>query len=457
MKILSSLAASALVLASTSADYVSTLRQIPTPYDYQMRPVRMIQARAQLDAPVWNETYQMFTSRYGGDNFEEKFRAAMDTVNTASVEGSLMYVQAECINELERGREDRCKRKNDVKYMVFYDIVFANTNETLAEYPEGEVGPMVPMDGGWCTPDKEDKDKGIIEFSKFCKYFNGVDGEPEIGPFVGGEFKGTDARAPYPGNYWFSFPNTDPMKIWKKKTEEARSETRRGLCEHDVMPNGVDCTFNYRILGYVAIDDLVGITNMTYENGTNYAGFEEFCEDGGIEFQAEENGTFIKGIEFWKDPEDEVANVERINKLLELYEAFAGVGSSSQIPDEFVAQMKPLPTVESLVAINPPCYENIESCERGCVRQNFSQICVKCSPGTEGCQVAPADFSFPKLERAVGEGGKTAEPTLAPTDSPTPGGGNANETPKTQDPNAAGTSLVGSAVLVASVILFSML
>ncbi|ETL46948.1 hypothetical protein L917_03191, partial [Phytophthora nicotianae] len=64
---------------------------------WHMKPVTSIQARVQGDAPVWNEEAQMWLSKYG-DNTEAAYMNNLDTVNTASVEGALMFVQAEGIN-----------------------------------------------------------------------------------------------------------------------------------------------------------------------------------------------------------------------------------------------------------------------------------------------------------------------------------------------------------------------
>ncbi|GLD96372.1 hypothetical protein PINS_up005055 [Pythium insidiosum] len=88
----------------------------------------------------------MFTSSFGSD-FASRFRAALDSVNTASVEGALMYVQAEGINVATRSAEQKCTRKNNMKYVVFYDMVIAQTNETLALF-EAEYGPDA-ADGWW--------------------------------------------------------------------------------------------------------------------------------------------------------------------------------------------------------------------------------------------------------------------------------------------------------------------
>jgi len=61
----------------------------------------------------------------------------------------------------------------------------------------------------------------------------------------------------------------------------------------------------YRILGYVPIDDVVGITAMTSSTtNKNYANFTEFCNDGGVEMLATEQGIWD---EAWRS-----GNVPRI-------------------------------------------------------------------------------------------------------------------------------------------------
>ncbi|TYZ62007.1 hypothetical protein PybrP1_010915 [[Pythium] brassicae (nom. inval.)] len=165
MKVCTAIVATALVVSSTIAaepthvrsgespqrrlkeqattTWVDALTPIANADKFHMKPVRAIHARVQGDSPAWDADKSMFTSAYGA-NFAEKFRASLDTVNTASVEGALMYVQAEGINYAARAEADKCVRKNKMKNVVFYDIVFAQPNETLALYEKDEFC----VDGG---------------------------------------------------------------------------------------------------------------------------------------------------------------------------------------------------------------------------------------------------------------------------------------------------------------------
>ncbi|KAI9993488.1 hypothetical protein PInf_015595 [Phytophthora infestans] len=350
------------LVASTSTSYISSLKKISNFDNYHTKPVRVIQARVQSDAPVWNATTKTFGSKFY-DTAEEQLRGALDTVNTASVEGALMYVQAEGINYNTRSEEDRCWRKNGMQYVVFYEIVFAQTNETVAEY-ESEYGPMLPMDGGQCTPIA-----GTSAFSKECVSLNGNASVPNLGPFIGGESKETDARAPYPHCWWYSFPNNCPLQKWANKTEDCRDSSRQGLCDMDTLPDGISCTYNYRVLGYVPIDDVVGITAMTNKaTGNKYSS------------SARPNTT---------------ANAARTEKLLSTYANLLKTNTSSQIETHA--------TTPELTAGNPPCYFNVKDCdsEFGCKRQHYGQMCTLCSSTATGCVPPPENFTFPTLQKAA--------------------------------------------------------
>jgi hypothetical protein len=446
----------------SGSGFLSTLTKKSAAGSYHMSPVRAIHARVQSDAPAWNAEGKRFVSKYY-DELETAFVGAMDTVNTASVEGALMYVQAEGINYNTRSTENRCVRKSNMAYVVFYDLAIANTNETLALYQEtadqNEYGPMLPMDSGRCTPVSGSGSSEV--FPTACYYFNGDDGQPNVGPFVGGESKLTDPRAPYPDNVWFSFPNTCPLSAWSDKTATCRSSTRKGLCDMGVLPNGVDCTYNYRILGYLPIDDLVGITSMV-SNTTNkpYTNFTEFCNDGGVEFKATEAGVWEESIDFWLKPQDETANSERASKLVSAYQNLtSGATTSGQLSSDIVAHFLPLPTISELATENPPCYENVAKCntQYGCKREKYGQLCTVCTSAESGCVAPPSGFTFPTLAKAVGDNGNTGDATASTNSSSnsTSSGGSksgSSTTSAASAPSALG-ALTAAFVVAASVLL----
>jgi hypothetical protein len=400
---------------------LSALEPQPLPAgEWHMKPVRAVHARVQSDAPILHATKKLFVSRLGQDDFETGYNAGMDGVNTASVEGALMYVQAEGINYNARAEAERCERKNRMKYIVFYEVVVAQTNETLALYQDtadqNEYGPMVPLDQGRCSPTGTRAGQDVLP--KECYYFNGDQGEPNVGPFVGGGSKADDVRAPYPDNVWFSFPNTCPLKVWADKTPECRASTRKGLCAFGELPDGIHCTFAYSILGFIPIDDVVGITSMVSNTtGQPYKDFEAFCKDGGVEFKASQDGEWEESLAFWQKPQDDATNAERARHLIESYQNLtSGNAGSSQIDPSVVMYMRPLPAVESLASENPPCYENVKKCSGdgsvACRRETYSQVCRVCestSSGSGGCEVAPRGFKFPVLKKAVGDDGNQGD------------------------------------------------
>lgn len=369
--------------------------------EYHMKPVRVVHARVQSDTPMLVDG--QFVSSYGNGDLAAGYLSAMDSVNTASVEGALMYVQAEGINYNSRSAENRCQRKTKMANIVFYEILIAQTNETIAQFQSKweapEYGPMIPMDSGRCTPLHDD----VLPVE--CYQFNGDNKQPDVGPFVGGESKDTDVRAPYPGNYWFSFPNTCPTEAWANKTSACRNETRKGLCPVGEGPDGVECTFAYNILGWVPIDDVVGITSIVNNaTGKPFANFTQWCNasDSNIEFEGSDTtGTMTDGLAFWSDPTNSSANAERAQKVLDTYAALLASQSSSQINATLIASFKPLPSTAALEAANPPCYRSVASCGSGsgCKRVGYSQLCTPCTKD-ENCTTTDGNFVFPNLTKA---------------------------------------------------------
>lgn len=425
------------LMTSNTNSWIDSLTTPSNSDSYHTKPVRVLHARVQSDMPLWNSTYGIFGSKYYS-TFETQFRGALDTVNTASVEGALMYVQAECINYNTRAQSQWCTRKNNVKYVVFYDIVFAQTNETVAYYNGSEYGDFEAMDSGRCTPTSTMN--GVDTFPTPCYIYNGDNNEPAIGPFVGGGAKSTDARAPYPNTWWYSFPNNCPLVSWSNKNDTCRSNTRRGLCAYNVLPDGIACTYNYRILGFVAIDDLVGITSMVNSStSATYSNFSEFCQGGNVEFNAStDSGSWYNSISFWEQPQNATANAMRATKLVQAYADLLANNASVQISQATVGHMTALPTVAQLTAQNPPCYFNVKACKEatyGCSRTLYGQVCTVCTAASSDCVVAPSNWTFPSL--SVTPSTTTATPTTT------------TATPSTTKSDASSSFSLSSLVLTA--------
>ncbi|CAI5705707.1 unnamed protein product [Peronospora effusa] len=340
-----------------------------------MSPVTVVQARIQGDAPVWNKDAKMWLSKFG-DTAELAYMNNLDTVNTASVEGALMFVQAEGINVNEQSV--KCERKNKMQYVVFYEVMIAQPAYGIKYYENHtppEYGKFVAMDSAKCTDEKSD-------LPVDCKVYYGLDGEPDIGPMVGSNLQTSDLRAPYRNNQWFSYPSSCAQKLREEKTDECRAEYPGGLCPMGVKPD---------------------------------VATQAFCEDGGVEFKATNTGSGFKveeSIDFWKKPGDEDANSKRASKMVELYNKLVGKDTSSN--------MEALPTIKKLTAANPKCYENSKACatsQYGCSRTLYSQICSVCKSAGDGCEVAPSSFSFPELKLPAKSDGSSGPGTSGSSSS----------------------------------------
>ncbi|TDH66349.1 hypothetical protein CCR75_009605 [Bremia lactucae] len=171
-----------------------------------LQPFQMVtslQARVQGDMPQWDTDKQRFVSDYYA-TFDKKYRALLDTVNMAAVEGALKFVQAECINA---SVVTDCKRKNNIEFVVFYQTSVVQPTAAMNYYANvtDEYGftiehcPLIPMDGGQCHI------KADGSFAEVCSQYIGINGQPKLGFCVGGSLQDNELLAPYPHNYWFSF------------------------------------------------------------------------------------------------------------------------------------------------------------------------------------------------------------------------------------------------------------
>ncbi|GAB9471758.1 hypothetical protein Gpo141_00008957 [Globisporangium polare] len=364
---------------------------------WAFKPVTSVQVRVQGNLPAWDADHEMFISSYGSD-FDAKYIGVMDTVNTAAVEGAFKYVQAECINA---SVIINCTRKNSVKYIAFYETTIVQPRAAMAYYQNDTTGataaehcPFTPMDGGQCTPTN-----GV--FPKMCDQYTGVNGQPKLGMCVGGTLQENELLAPYPNNYWFSYPNSCPRNVWANKTAACRKEQPGGICPFGVQPDGVTCTFSYKILGYISLDDVVGITSMVNpRTNAKYKDYAEFCNAGGIEYDVQLLGGLTlllsKSIPFWSEPASRTRNTQRVQTLVNSYNAL--VSKNPKTADGGV--MEALPSIAELTEKNPPCYENNVRCANakyGCSRSLYSQVCTVCTASSSNCVVKPKGYTFPQL------------------------------------------------------------
>ncbi|KAG6962457.1 hypothetical protein JG688_00008577 [Phytophthora aleatoria] len=300
---------------------------------WMMRTVTSYQAHVETYAPVWDDDNQVFVSGIpnslssGGNlTFNERYRATMDSVTTSSIEGALMYLQRDCI-DLGADPTDEsvnCQRKNNVSVITFLEVQIVQPNAALAEYQEQrymypEFCPFVAMEDGECAY-ADEQDNGDTS-SERAQAFS------------------ADMVAPYYDTVWFSYPNSCVTSSWKNgKSNTCREQYPGGLCPFGTEPDGGNCTFSYKILGYLSIDQLVGITaiNATSNSGSGsssssaldnvqkastkyYNNYSAFCEAGNVEFHSyDQDKTLglknVTSIPFWENPSSLEANIAQLDK-----------------------------------------------------------------------------------------------------------------------------------------------
>ncbi|KAE9271417.1 hypothetical protein PF008_g30360 [Phytophthora fragariae] len=324
----------------------------------------------------------------------------MDSVTTSSVEGALMYLQRDCIDQGADPTASGCHRRNNVSVITFLEVQIVQPNAALAEYQEQrymypEFCPFVVMQDGECVyADVHDDGLGSDasrDHPPECKQFNGLDGQPNIGPCVGAQAFSADMVAPYYDTVWFSYPNSCVRSSWTNgKSDACREQRKGGLCPFGTQPDGVNCTFSYKILGYLSIDQLVGIaainaTGTESEKSSSsssgsaiesvlkasskyYKNYNAFCKAGNVEFHSyDQDKTLglnnVTSIPYWENPSSLEANIARARQTIALY---------NELAEEETNHMQMLPTnLDALRDSNPPCYENAEACydaQFGCRR-----------------------------------------------------------------------------------------
>ncbi|KAL4094358.1 hypothetical protein PRIC1_010019 [Phytophthora ramorum] len=312
---------------------------------WTMRSVTSYQARVETFAPVWDADHQVFVSGIpdglpsnGNFSFEQRHRAAMDSVTTSSVEGALLYLQRDCI---DRGVDPSdasmgCQRRNNVSVITFLEVQIVQPNAALAEYQEQrymypEFCPFVAMEDGECVYTDEDGSSSG-KHPPECKQFNGLDGQPDIGPCLVGI--------------------------------TAINETNSTSSDSVGSSSGSESSAS-------AIDSVQMAAAKYYKN------YNAFCQAGNVEFHSfDQDKTLglknVTSIPFWENPSSLETNIARTKLMIALY---------NELADEATNHMTQLPTdLDALRDTNPPCYENAE--RDLCVRQISS-------------------YTFPELEKAV--------------------------------------------------------
>lgn len=240
--------------------------------------------------PVKKVLY-MYRAQQGYGMWEPDARPK--NINLASPGGVMRYLHDEAVGKDVCGSctPPLCERKYNISRIVRYKVTFKNTAEVYGER-RGQFGPFRQFDNAKCTFGQCEKTWEKYGFAVGC----------QVQPLHVYHYE--DA-------VWYSLPGSCPSARYGSKTDECKVNEPGGRCEEGQEPDGSrSCTFNIELAGEVALDDVVGLSDV--------GGYAKFCGSGGIEYM--KNNEEASTIDFWKGFQDVGANRVRVEKLLKAFQ-----------------------------------------------------------------------------------------------------------------------------------------
>jgi len=211
----------------------------------------------------------------------------LGNTNAASAGGVLGYLHTEVIPSFAVPPTGR--RLNGIDAIAVFEVHMLNVEAARifpSYHPRGGVnlfGPYMAFNDGVAMPPQA-RDQ-IVRF----------------GAYVGIQDEGNHPRHAYPGD-WYSFVGACPLSPWRRNDATGQREKPSpcptalplgGICPASGAPDGTpSCQYTYSYLGYVPLDDLVGITSKSHplcrENDRERAcvDYTDFQRNGGFEYSA---------------------------------------------------------------------------------------------------------------------------------------------------------------------------
>jgi hypothetical protein len=246
----------------------------------------------------------------------------LGNTNAASAGGVLGYLHSEVIPSFAVVNN---QRRNEIDAIAVFDVRVVNITAarlSATHDPPGELnlfGPFMAFDHGVAMPPTAREVIG------------------RLGAYVGIQDQSHSARHAYPGD-WYSFVGSCPFSPWETGEHGHRGKPSpcpttpalEGICPPSgAQPDGTPlCQYTYSYLGYVPLDDLVGITSKTHplcqEGGTPRpcVDYADFRRNGGIEYSAGPSSTMEcasqapeSGLPFWRGRCDREQALARIRAL----------------------------------------------------------------------------------------------------------------------------------------------
>jgi hypothetical protein len=245
----------------------------------------------------------------------------LGNTNAGSPGGVLGYLHSEVIPSFAVSKTGR---RHDIDAIAVFEVHVLNVRRArllAPNDPPGNVnlfGPFMAFDRGVAMPPSA-RDQ-IISY----------------GAYVGIQDQAHNPRHAYPGT-WYSFVGGCPLSPWGQNSHDDKpspcptTPALEGLCPASgAAPDGTPlCQYTYSYLGYVPLDDLVGITSKAHplcqtdrtpRACVNYA---DFRRNGGIEYSPGPDDTIEcgaanaseSGLPFWRgrcDPEKALARIRAL-------------------------------------------------------------------------------------------------------------------------------------------------
>jgi hypothetical protein len=247
----------------------------------------------------------------------------LGNTNAGSAGGVLGYLHSEVI---PRFAVSNGRRLNDIDAIAVFEVRVLNVRRarlSAAGAPLGDVsvfGPFMAFNKGRAMPP------------------TARDQINRYGAYVGIQDESHHPRHAYPGD-WYSFVGRCPLSPWEtaetsngdKPSPCPTEPALEGICPATgAAPDGTPlCQYTYSYLGYVPLDDFVGITSKVHPlcktGGTPRAcvDYSDFRRNGGVEYSATSNDAMEctadngpeSGLEFWRGRCDREKALARIRAL----------------------------------------------------------------------------------------------------------------------------------------------
>lgn len=266
-----------------------------------------------LSPETWVPVAGMYKFRvYRALNSQDNYAEVLANSNAADASGVLSYLHFEVVPADQQNPTDPNLRHYNVDSIGVFEVELVPSSKVLNN--PHQLGRYTAFDAGKCTVPNCD---ALLE----------ADG------YTPGVQVGAEGGYAYNPAVWYSFPSL-------------------GKCAGTDHPDGVKCTYNFKVLGKIPLDSLI---NLHQETG--YWDIESYRKDGLVEFSRESktDGACVTtgGIDFWKNPCNASWSAPRVEALLR-FKDFSPMKETNIQPPDRNCLLAPPPTPAPTPTPAPP-------------------------------------------------------------------------------------------------------